>query len=61
MRKRLSQAEIDLKIILRRDSTSAVRKIEMTDTVKKPNLAVTAITPKKAGAFIRPGMHYRPE
>lgn len=33
----------------------------MTNTVKKPNLAVTAVTPKKAGAFIRPGMHYRPE
>jgi hypothetical protein len=33
----------------------------MAKTVKKPNLAVTVITPKKAGTFIRPGMHYRPE
>jgi len=33
----------------------------MTTTVKKPNLAVAVTTPKKAGAFIRPGMHYRPE
>jgi hypothetical protein len=48
-------------IILRKDSPGAQRTIQMTKTVKKPNLTVTAIAPKKAGAFIRPGMHYRPE
>lgn len=48
-------------IILRKDSPGAERTDKMTKTVKKPNLAVTAITSKKAGTFIRPGMQYRPE
>jgi len=48
-------------IILRETQQAHREDNQMTKTVKKPNLAVAVITPKKAGTFIRPGMHYRPE
>jgi hypothetical protein len=33
----------------------------MKTTDKKPNLTIAVLAPKAAGAFIRPGMHNRPE
>jgi hypothetical protein len=33
----------------------------MKVTDKKPNLSIVVVSPKTAGAFVRPGMHFRPE